>query len=189
MNPPEEIKIELSRTKVLLLGAGALLAVALGGWFLTLDQSELRAFGPFGRPALLYSAGLASVLFFGWCGLIAFKKLFDPKPGLVFTESGLTDNSSGLSAGFIPWSEITGIEVYEVQGQKSLIVLVTHPERYLEIGGPVKRWFTRATFNMCGSPIAIPASTLRVPFEELHQLFATQLSRRGLDALSAERHG
>ena len=182
MNSSEEIRIELSRAKVLLLAAGSLTFVALGFWLLTINLSDQRAFGPFRSPLLIRGTGLASICFFGWCGVIAIRKLFDAKPGLIFNNSGLVDNSSGLAVGLIPWAEITGMQIYEIQNQRFITIFVSNPERYLEAAGPIKRWFSGASTKMCGSPISISANALRIDFNELHSLLTSQLRQRGINA-------
>jgi hypothetical protein len=50
----------------------------------------------------VHSIGLASISFFGFCGLFGMRMLFDKKPGLVLNIEERVDNASGVSAGFIP---------------------------------------------------------------------------------------
>lgn len=111
------------------------------------------------------------MVFFGLCAVIAARKMFDKKPGLVLNSSGIIDNSSGVAAGFIPWNEILGAEIFEVFRQKTLIILVKNPEAYVERGNPLKRAANKANYKMCGSPIAITSNTLQMSFPELLSLF------------------
>jgi hypothetical protein len=98
-------------------------------------------------------------------------KLFDKKPGLVFSRSGIVDNSSGASAGFIPWAEIVGAEIFEAHRQKLLIIKVQNPQKYIERGNRLKQTLNRANHKMCGSPIAISSNALKINFSELLSLF------------------
>jgi hypothetical protein len=182
MSKSNEISIPLSKSKVIFLTLGSLIFVALGCWFLSGDPTLFRSMGPFSNPILIYGSGLASVLFFGWWAVIWFKKLFDPKPGLVLSEAGIIDNSSGLSAGFIPWSKISAVRPHEIQGQRFIVVLLVDPAPFLDMGGPVKRWFSRTNLKMCGSPITISANALQTDFETLHDLFATHIKQYGINA-------
>lgn len=167
MNTTDERIIALSKTKIFLLLAAACAFVVGGLWMLQLSPAEIASQRRFNSPWFVHSIGMMSIIFFGLCGVIGVKKLFDKKPGLILSANGIVDNSSGVSAGFIPWSEIVGFDIFEVQRQKMLIVKVTHPERYIEVGGSVKRALNRVTFKMCGSPIAITPNSLQIGFKEL----------------------
>ena len=45
---------------------------------------------------------------------------------------GFTDNSSGVSTGRVPWSEVVEIGQYRVQRQKLISVHVIDPEKYVK---------------------------------------------------------
>ncbi|MES1199699.1 MAG: STM3941 family protein, partial [Pseudomonadota bacterium] len=62
------------------------------------------------------------------------RKLFDKRPGLVLSAEGIVDNSSGVAAGLIPWSDIEAFNVAEIRGNKFIVVLVKDPEKYLQRG-------------------------------------------------------
>jgi hypothetical protein len=167
MNTVNEKIIELSKTKVLLLIIGSCAFVAMGLWMLQMDSAEIEAQRRFNSPLIVHGIGGLSVVFFGMCGAFGIKKLFDKKPGLVLSSAGIFDNSSGVAAGLIPWSEIAGFSVVEMQKQKILIVVVVDPEKYIKIGGSLKRMLSRANLKMCGSPIAITSNSLKIGFDEL----------------------
>lgn len=183
MNPTDETVIELSRTKIVLLVLGACAFVAVGVWLLSVDPEEVR-FGRsfrlfFNEPAVVRAAGAASILFFGLLGLYGLRKVFDKRPGLVLNSSGIVDNASAVAAGFIPWSEILGASVYEIQKQKMLIIGVRDPQKYIERGGALKRALNSANYEMSGSPVAISAVTLKIDFSELVSLFERYRQRYG----------
>jgi hypothetical protein len=167
MNTDNETIIALSRTKTLLLVVVACAFVAIGVWMLQMDSAAIEAQRRFNSPLLVRGIGVLAILFFGLCAVFGVRKLFDKKPGLVLSPAGLFDNSSAVSAGLIPWSEITGFAVFEVQKQRTLIVGVANPGKYVEAGGPLKRALNRANLKMCGSPIAITSSSLKIGFDAL----------------------
>ena len=101
------------------------------------------------------------------CGFVGIKKLFDKSPGLVLNSEGILDNSSGLSAGVIPWSEVVDIREYQVQKQKFVSIHVQDPEKYANNGNALKRMANRANIKMCGTPINISANSLKIGYEEL----------------------
>jgi hypothetical protein len=171
----DETVIERSKGKMMLMLLGALAFVAIGIWFLTLDAEAIRAGRSFrlffNSPAFAYGLGVLSIVFFGGVGVFIVKKFFDKTPGLVLNSSGIIDNASVASPGFIPWSEITGIDIFEMNGQKMLIVMLTDPQKYAELGNFLIRKLNAANAKMSGSPIYISANTLKIAFPEIVSLF------------------
>jgi hypothetical protein len=182
MNIPDEMTIELSKKKWLLITGGSALFVIIGFWLLTLDLETVKHLGSHWDPISVRGAGLAAVIFFGLCGIVGVIKFFDKKPGLQFTKMGVIDNASGVSAGLIPWSDILGTDVYEYMGQRTLVVKVINPDGYIETYGPLKRWTTKANLKMCGSPITIPSNTLEIDFNELIGVFNAYIARYGVNS-------
>ena len=179
MSSSDETVIELSKKKILLLILGSCIFVALGVWLASLDEAILQAQSRFRNPVLVHGLGLVAVAFFGLCGVVGIKKLFTKKPGLVFNSSGIVDNASGVSAGLIPWTEIIGAEVFEIQKQDILVIKVTDPQKFVDRGGLLKRVFNKANYKMCGSPIAISSNTLKMDFSELLSLFSQYQRKYG----------
>lgn len=175
MNTTDEKVIELSKTKILFLVTVACGFVVGGFWMLLLDSAEIAVQRRFNSPILVHGIGVLSIVFFGLCAVFGVKKIVDKRPGLILSATGIFDNSSGVSAGLIPWSEILGFDIFEVQKQKTLVVKVTKPERYIEVGGSVKRALNRMNIKLCGSPIAITSNALDIDFDELLEVCDTYL--------------
>ena len=171
MNSADETIIERSRAKIILLMLVSCALVALGAWLFSLDEAAIRSHRRYNNPTVVHGIGLIVVLFFGLCGLAGLKMLFDKKPGLVFNSSGIVDNASEVAAGFIPWSEVTGAGVYEIQKQKVLVIGVRDPQKYIDRGGAMKRALNTANYKMVGSPVAISSNTLKINFSQLVSLF------------------
>lgn len=175
MRSNDETIIGLSRRKLVLSILGSCAFVAAGAWLLSFDAARIRSGRSFNfffnEPSVVYGTGVVSILFFGLCGLYASVKLFDKRPGLILNSSGIVDNASGVAAGFIPWPEVLGSGVYEVQKQKMLIIGVRDPQKYIDRGGALKRALNRANYKMTGSPVAISSVALKIDFSELVSLF------------------
>jgi hypothetical protein len=186
MNSTDETIIELSKTKLVLLILGACAFVVAGVWLLSLDAAEIRSGRSFrfffNEPIIVYVAGVASILCFGLGGLYGLRKLFDKRPGLIFNNSGIVDNASAVAAGFIPWSEVLGAGVYEIQKQKMLIIGVRDPQKYVGRGGALKRALNKANYKMSGSPISISSVALKIDFAELISLFNRYHQKYGVPA-------
>lgn len=175
MDSADETIIKLNKIKIGLLTLGAFAFVAAGVWMLSLGAAAIRSERSFASffntPAYVYGLGLASVLLFGPLGLYGLKALFDQRPALVLNESGIVDNASAISAGFIPWSEIRGAGVLEIEKQRMLVIEVSDPRKYIDRGGSLRRLLNRANHGVGGSPIYIPSITLGIDFRELVTLF------------------
>lgn len=172
----EEIKIPLSKTKMVLAFLGACLFVALGIWLIT---SPSQGKNPtFGNPFSLLIAGYSVAIFFGFCAIILILKLTDKKPGMTINKEGITDNSSGLSNQFIPWSDITKIDSTTVINQKFVKIIVNNPTDYINrVKNPFKRNALEMNYKMYGTPICISANSLKTNVKDLQNLLITRFEQ------------
>ena len=170
----DTLEIPLSKRKMTLIFLGALAFVAIGIWFVT---SPPQISNPiFGNPTVILISGLASILFFGIVAIVTLRKFFDKKPGLTISDEGIVDNSSGNSAGIIPWSDITNIEVAQVMSQKFIMIIVKNPQKYIDRAqNKLKKSGMKMNFKSYGSPIAISANALQINFKELEILLSEKL--------------
>lgn len=174
----EDKEIGLSKIKVLLLTFGAAAFVLLGIWFLSMDAQTIENQRRFNSPTLIYGVAIVSIAFFGLCCLVGIKKFFDRSPGLILSSTGLLDNSSGISAGLIPWEEVVGIGEYQVQNQRFISIHVKHPEKYENNGNLIKRMANRENIKMCGTPVNISANSLKISHGELLKLINEYYEKR-----------
>src|SRR5688572_32327146 len=100
----ERIAIPLSKKALALYCLGGTAFAALGLW-LFLNADDVRPHS----PLFVKAVAVVCVGFFGLIAVKAGAKLFDRSPGLIIDAEGLVDNSGGLAAGRIPWSNIKRI--------------------------------------------------------------------------------
>jgi len=175
MTKEEQIEIPLSKTKMLLTLLGSLLFVALGLWLL-INPPESNHW-LFGNPTVIIISGLASVIFFGLVAATVFRKFSDKNPGLTINRLGIIDNSSGASAGLIPWTDIQEIKISQIMSQKFLMFIVSNPEDYLEkVTNPLKRNAMKINYKTYGSPISISSNALQTNFDDLHKLLINKMN-------------
>ena len=171
----EETRIPLNRRKIAFAVIGCLMFVGAGMWLVSLDDSRVisdRGFRLFfNNPLYAHGLGWLAIAFFGGVAIFFAKKFFDKTPGLIFNAEGITDNAGMNAAGFIPWEEVDGYDVFEMSGQKMLVIIVSHPEKYASRGNFLKRKLNAANAQMAGSPISVSTNTLDVGFHELLSLF------------------
>lgn len=162
----QRIEIALSKKKIFLMLIGALGFVAIGLWFVISPPTISNSF--WGNPSKIAIAGYASIIFFGLCAIVLIKKLPDNKPGLIIDQIGLTDNSSGVSAGQILWSDIEDISVIEIHRQKLIMLQVNNPQDYIDKQtSTFKRKMMQLNYKMYGTPLSITSNGLKISFDEL----------------------
>ena len=169
-----ERKIELSKRKITSLLIGSLLFVAMSSWFIYRPEKFSKAL--FNSELAVYIVGSVGILFFGLCAFFIFQKLISKQVGFIINKEGITDNSSGLSVGFIHWGEINSFEIYQITTQKFISVILKDPENYInKIDGKLKKSAMRLNYKTSLSPINISPNSLKINFDELYQLLNTNL--------------
>lgn len=156
MNP---IVIHCSRSQVQTLLRGAIAFIIIGATMILLPDTDIGRIGTI--------VGWSSVSFFGAVAVYALIRLNSNKPALIIDSKGITDNASGLSAGFIPWSDITGSGIVTFLEQKFIGIALKDPQKYLAKVNPIKRLLMRMNSSMAGYVVCIPQVTFSIPIEEV----------------------
>ena len=170
-----EIKIEISKTKLILALIGSIVFVVVGVIFVV-NPTKFTSF-LFRNPMLIFLSGIASIVFFGGLLFYLLTKLFDKKPGLVISEKGITDNSSATSVGFVDWEDIQEITVQEVMSNKFIILKTNQPEKYINRAtNKLKKHSLNYNYKNFGSPIAVTANSLKISFKTLEDLVRTEFA-------------
>ena len=168
-----QIEIPLSKKKLLLMLAGSVGFILIGFWFIIDPPKISNPF--FGDPTRLLVLGVISIIFFGLCAVYIARKLPENTPGLIIDIYGLTDNSSGVSAGRILWSDIQDISVIEIHRQKLIMLQVKNPQDYIDRQkSGFKRKMMQMNFNMYGTPLSITSNSLKIEFNELISILQDQ---------------
>jgi hypothetical protein len=158
---------------------GSMAFVVGGIWFVTNPARFISLIVK--STTKIFIAGLASILFFGFVGIFIFKKLFDKNPGFVISENGIVDNSGGLSAGFIPWSDIDEIKETIIANQKFISLIVKNPQTYIERQpSAFKRWAMKRNYKSYGAAIGISANGLKYNYKDLKTLLDKKLRLSGV---------
>lgn len=174
----EEITIDLSKDKIILQILGCAVFVALGAWFI-LDPPKGNH-PIFNNPTLLLVTGWAGIVFFGGIGCFLLYKITDKAPGLTISASGVTDNSSGVAAGFVPWADIIEVSEATVANQRFVNLLVRNPQEYIDRQtNGFKRKLLRINYSSYGSVISISANSLSGTHEEIKRLLTQAFAVHG----------
>jgi hypothetical protein len=168
---PEPIAIPYSRAKVGLLLLGTAVFVVAGIAFLAISVTLLQTPGNVADAAILVVMALVDLAFFGGGAPNVFALFFDRRPGLVFDRKGLTDRTTRVGVGFVPWSEVIGGRVIRVRSSRFLMVAVSDPQEYRQRGGWVRGFFSAANLRVYGTPISLSTGTLAMGFGEMVAAF------------------
>ena len=104
----------------------------------------------------------------GLCLFFIVRKLSDNTLGLVISDKEIFDNSSGVSAGQILWSDIEDIMVLEIHRQKMIMLQVKNPQDYIDKQtSSFKRKMMQLNYKMYGTPLSITSNGLNISFDEL----------------------
>jgi len=162
------VEIPLSKKKLILLFLGALIFVVLGVWFITSPVTFMDT-GYRNRPKLeIEIVGYACIIFFGACAIVGAYKLFDNKLGLIIDENGITDNSSGVSLGFVKWDDISGTGVKQIGRQRFLLIYIKNADHYIdEQSNWLKKKMIVMNYKMYKTPITISSNGLKCNFDEM----------------------
>ena len=138
---------------------GSLVFVAAGGWLLA-SGSVLQAV-----------AGVLGLAFFGPMAAWFAVTLLRRRPALVVDERGVTDHSSPVAAGFLPWSQVRW-----VAGGGAYVQLGLHrPEVVLARLGPLARLLVQANARVAGGVVVrIPVALLGTTSDELSRAIAAR---------------
>jgi hypothetical protein len=153
--PDRRVVFYPSRPKQILMTVGAVVFVLLGVWLVTLGE------------VFVVVAGVASILFFGMCGVLLARMLLDPRPALVLDRDGLHDRASALAAGLIRWPEISRAATFTYRGQRMLGIDVHDPAALLARVTPVKRYVMRTNVRLVGPLVSIPQNVLPVDVDRV----------------------
>lgn len=162
----QPINIPLSKKKIVLLILGSILFVVAGIWMFVFQADQQTRF----NPLFIKIVGIAAVVFFGATGLVGIQKLFDTQMGLIIDRNGITDNSSGVSVGFIDWADVRALRTSQVMSTKFILIEVAAPEKYIGKATNFKAKLLRQNLNMYGTPLCIASNTLDFSFSNLESL-------------------
>jgi hypothetical protein len=118
------------------------------------------------NPIFQIIVGLIGIVFFGYAALQIFRKLIDKNPGLIIDNTGITENTTGITPKHLRWENITGIKVFNMVIVKFIIIIIDNPNKYIEYSRKgllysIFRQMAKLNHKMTGSPVNIYANLLK----------------------------
>lgn len=131
----EPIIVKQSTKGTLLFSFGALVLAVLSLFLILVDIRTFangpRIFQDQTVYVIVKIAAVIGVVFFGYAFFYLVKRAKQGKAILVVDEKGVTDNSSSVSFGFIPWGDIDEVRVDAVFGNNCIELLLNNENDYI----------------------------------------------------------
>ncbi len=145
MNTPIVIKQNSKGNFLYVLGA--LVLCVLSFIFLLMDFSTLanssNIFSLFFQIPFFYVVLkiilCIGVVFFGYGFVYLLKRMKQGKNILIVDENGITDNSSAISFGFIPWEDINDIKIVSMLNNDLIELSLNNEQEYIDKLPSLKR--------------------------------------------------
>lgn len=158
------IKTNANGNTLYIIGAG--IFVLLGLWILfsgdEIFTSSILNF-------IIKIAALVGVIFFGYCTLFYIKRNQENTNLVVVDKNGITDNSTVMSVGFIPWEDIESIYINSMLNNKFILVKVKDEGKYINKMSLWKQKLMLANKKMGYEIIAITLNSTGVQPEKFLQ--------------------
>jgi hypothetical protein len=159
-------EIKQSKAKTLKLFLMSVLFVAAAIWIMrTSDQYDPP------KSTRMFIAGIAGIVFFGLAVIFSVFKLFDSRPGILFTSEGFVDHSSYAAGYLVKWSDVKEIKLKQIMNQKFISVLLNNPEDYIARTKGLKKLLSSNNYKSYQTPVHISPVSLEGGIESIHRMF------------------
>ena len=172
----ETVKLYSKKSKLLLILGGCVLFVVSGIWIILTDPESHNVL--FDNRVAEVLVGVAACLLGLAGGYFSIKTMLNKEPAILLSSAGVYDNSSAVSFGFIPWSDISDVYETSVQSsvasrQRFVVLGLFDPDKYLsKETSSWKKLILSANLKMSGSPATISSGTLGMKHDELLALIS-----------------
>lgn len=157
--------LSIKRKKSMLIYSIIVSILFSGICIMAFFDGELKVF--LGLPVFLY-------LFY-----ISVKKIIDKKPALIITNEGITDYSSVLRIGFIPWHEMNDVFIKKKRLSVSfLFIEVKNPEKIVEKQSILQKILIyTADKTYLQYPVRISSSSIKYDLKDLEKIITDHIQK------------
>jgi hypothetical protein len=162
VTPTGEVIVRADRTKVVFILLGGLALTAVAFWLGSLPAEIAH------RPVwYLRAIAVAWVAFFAFVTPLWVQRFLQRGPVLVIDDKGIVDRMGYLSNGRIYWSDVRGVRLIKMRGQKLIVIDVHNPQQFTDHGDVVQRWVKAINQRMAGSPVTLAMAGLDSSAEQV----------------------
>lgn len=171
------ITIYPSSMKLILVLVGSVAMVCVAVLILVFARGATDAI--LGIRGFIPFSAILAIAFFTLTGGLAGYTLVLRKPALVIDQNGLTDNASGVAAGFLAWPEIDRVERYAFAGHTFLGLYLKDVNTVRARLTPMKSRAIKSNIGLGAAPINLPASLPGMTMRDLEMMVNDYLNRYG----------
>lgn len=161
----DRIEIFTSQKKLVKLIFYAICLIMMGIFVMTISEKQQMV-----SPVFSKIVGYVSLALFIPALIYILYKFSGNSPALILDSTGLTDNSSATSPGFIPWHEIEKFEVKSIYSTSLLGVVLKNNHSFTRSPNSFSRFLNILNSSMFTSSYMISTNSLDIDFEELVHL-------------------
>lgn len=159
------IEIRANKKKSIKIIFYGFLLIGMGIFLLVIADSQ-QILPPFAVKLIAY----VSLAVFTPMLIYIFYRLFDDSPRIILDSTGIIDNSTLTSPGFIPWREIAGFEMKEVFETQFIGIVLKNHDAVNRSLHPAAQFFNSLNKRLYKSSHMISTQDLNIEFDELTEL-------------------
>ena len=147
----------------ILYSIGSFLFTIIGilGLFIFFQDMELV------MQIILKAILFIGIIFFGYGSIYFLKRMKTKKEMLIVNSKGITDNTSAISLGFIPWEDIEDVYVDGVLGNNFNELKIKNEEKYLNNISFIKKLLINSNKKMGHQIVCITLNTTNYSINEV----------------------
>lgn len=170
----DTVFIPINRTKMILLTVGYGLAGIIAFCIIYYGGMQFESIS----HTIFKIIALVVLLFFAVVAGTFAKNIRNQSAGLQIDRKGITDSSSSISFGLIPWKDIVSINKYKSPSAKYMVIKVKKEKKYLEAAknGAIRKLLDQnlAQFK---TPVVINVGILKTNLTELEAIISSHLKQ------------
>lgn len=117
-------------------------------------------------------------LFFGYATYFLFRRALGGKDILIVDENGVTDNSSAVALGFIPWQDIKDIHLRSTLGNYFIELELFDEEKYLKRLKGIKKLAVKINLNTGHELVCITLNSTGVGYRTVMPVILTMFEQK-----------
>ena len=127
--------------------------------------------------AFLILLGIIWLVIFSMMALYYILRLVFYKPSLIIDKDGIFDNAAYTSAGYLKWTEIESIclynQKYKIGSQKALGINLKNKDAFMDRC----HGFKKISIEMAKYPVIISQNAINIRIEDLHNVMNSYLNQ------------
>lgn len=118
--------------------------------------------------------GIICTVFFGLCLSYYIYRSIHKKPAIVVNAEGIRDHSSYSSGGFIPWTDIREVSLYNYMNQHFIGIHLHDTEQYIAKQSGFKKLLMKMNSRIVDAPVSISDNGIDMKITDLYKRIGEQ---------------